>query len=102
MTPSARAPGTLSTSDDAWEAWWRERVAKDLERLDNNDQAIRKELNDACTAIRKELGLVDKTASVDIRDLQVRAAIGGFLGGTVATIIVGVVLFLIEQKLGMG
>lgn len=113
MPPSNRVPGPASSTAEAWEAWWRDHVTDELERLNNNEIAIRSEFEAACRAIRAEIqaeltkvrtsiATVDKTSSVDIRDLQVRAAIGGFLGGTAATIIVGIILFLVEQRLRSG
>jgi len=89
----------------------------ELERLDGNVEALRGEFEGACRNIRddiskvrgemaqiekniqKDLATVDKTASVDIRDLQVRAAIAGVIGGVLAGGIMAFVLFLVEKRL---
>ncbi len=76
---------------EGWENWWRNRVMDEIDRLDNNIEAL-----------RKDLSSLDKTASVDIRDLQVRAAIWGAGAGVGVSIVVGLILFFIEMKFHSG
>jgi len=92
MTPpdlGERPPS--GSSSEGWENWWRNRVMDEIDRLDNNIEAL-----------RKDLSSLDKTSSVDIRDLQVRAAIGGAIGGAIMSVIVGLILFFIEMKARSG
>ena len=86
MTPS-RSSGPTGGSAEAWEVWWRDFVMKELERLNDNDEALRKVVTD-----------MDKTSSVDIRELQTRAAIWGAVSGGAVTLVVSIILVFIEIK----
>ena len=96
MTPPQKTPDTL-LEIDGWGQWWRGQVARDLDRLDSNIVVLRSDFEKACRELRKEIGAVDKTASVDIRALQVQAAIWGLLGGSIISAIIGIIVYFVTR-----
>ena len=97
MTPKSDLSGPSSSSAESWEVWWRGHVMRELERLDANTEALRKEFEAACRDIRKEMGGIDKTASVDIRALQVQAASWGVVGGSIISAVIGIVVYFVTR-----
>ena len=96
MAPVAKPTESPSVTN-GWESWWRDQVSKDLDRIDNNIVVLRSDFEKACRELRKELGTVDKTSSVDIRALQVQAATWGLLGGGIISTIVGLIVYFVTR-----
>jgi hypothetical protein len=72
--------------DDGWGKWGTH-VIIEMQRLDTNLEAL-----------RKQVAEIDKTTSVDIRELQVRCCLYGGSAGAVITILIEGLAWFLTHK----
>jgi hypothetical protein len=81
-----RNPLGNTEGDEGWGKWGTH-VIIEIQRLDGNYEAL-----------RKQVAEIDKTTSVDIRELKIRCSLyGGSAGAIIATIIDGLSWYLTHK-----
>ena len=85
MVPDAKMPAPGSSAEE-WNIWWRNWVMEELNRL-----------NEADLTLRKEVATSDRTTAVDIEGLKTQARIYGAEAGTAVGFAIGVVFLILDK-----